>query len=61
MVGAYTEDLTNQRTVKIGGWALGRGWALARDSTVYADLPNLRATEQPPAQFPQHNSPIHSG
>ena len=34
MVGGYTEDLTNHRTVKIGGWAIARGWALARDNTV---------------------------
>ena len=34
MVGGYTEDLTNHRTVKIGGWAIARGWALARDNMV---------------------------
>ena len=34
MVGGYTEDLTNHRTVKIGGWALAWGWALARDNTI---------------------------
>ena len=27
MVGSYTEDLTE---LKIGGWALVQGWALAR-------------------------------
>ena len=35
MVGGYTEDLTNHRTVKIGGWALAWGWALARDNMVH--------------------------
>ena len=34
MVAGYTEDLTNYRTVNIGGRALARGWALARDNTV---------------------------
>ena len=34
VVGGYTEDLTNHRTVKIGGWALARGWELARDNTI---------------------------
>ena len=34
MVGGYTEDLTNHKTVKIGGWALARGWALAWDNMV---------------------------
>ena len=36
MVGSYTEDLTTHRTVKIGGWALARGWALVRDNMVVA-------------------------
>ena len=30
----HAEDLTNHRAVKIGGWALAWGWALARDNTV---------------------------
>ena len=34
MVDGYVKDLTNHKTVKIGGWALVRGWALARDNTV---------------------------
>ena len=34
MVGGYTEDLTNHRTVKIGEWALAWGWTLAQDNTV---------------------------
>ena len=34
MVGGYTENVTNHRTVEIGGWALAQGWALARDTTV---------------------------
>ena len=34
IVGSYTEELTTHRTVKIGGWALARGRALARDNTV---------------------------
>ena len=34
MVGDYTEDLTNHRTVKIGGWALARAWA--QDNAVHA-------------------------
>ena len=35
MVGGYTEDLKKiHKTVKIGGWVLARGWALARDNTV---------------------------
>ena len=28
------EDLTNHKTVKIGGWALARGLALAQDNMV---------------------------
>ena len=35
MVGSYTENLEKPRTVKIGGWAVARVWALARDNTVY--------------------------
>ena len=31
MVGGYTESLKNHKTVKIGGWALARVWALAWD------------------------------
>ena len=40
MVGGYIEDGTNHRTVKIGGWALARGWALVQDNTlvVYISL-----------------------
>ena len=34
IVGGYMEDLTNHRTVKIGGWALARGWVLAQDNIV---------------------------
>ena len=34
MVGGYTENLKNPKTVKIGGWALTRVWALVRDNTV---------------------------
>ena len=37
IVGGYTEDLTNHRTVKIGGWALAQGWALSRNNTVHVD------------------------
>ena len=33
MVGSYTEDLTHHKTVKIRGWVLARGWALAWDDT----------------------------
>ena len=33
MVGGYTEAVTNHRTVKIGGWALARGWAPVQDNT----------------------------
>ena len=35
MVDGYTEDLTNHKTVKIGEWALARGWTLAWDSIIY--------------------------
>ena len=35
MVGGYTENLKNHRTVKIGGRALARLWALPRDNTVH--------------------------
>ena len=34
MVGGYTENLENHKTVKIGGWTLARVWVLARDNTV---------------------------
>ena len=34
IVGGYMEDIINHWTVKIGGWALAQGWALARDNTV---------------------------
>ena len=34
MVGGYMEDLKNHKTVKIGGWPLVRGWALAWDNTL---------------------------
>ena len=34
MVGGYTENLENNKTVKIRGWALDRVWALARDNMV---------------------------
>jgi len=34
MVGSYTENLENHKTVKIGGWALARVWAPALDNTV---------------------------
>ena len=40
MVGGYTEDLKNHKTVKIGGWALVQGWALARDNMVYGIIGN---------------------
>ena len=30
--------LKNHRTVKIGGWALTQGWALARDNTIIVGI-----------------------
>ena len=42
MVGGYTENpKKNTKTVKSGGWALVRVWALARDNTVAAVFANL--------------------
>ena len=34
MVGSYSENPENHKTVKIWGWALARVWALAQDNTV---------------------------
>ena len=34
MVGGYTQDLKNHRTVKIVGWAIKWDWGLARDNRV---------------------------
>ena len=34
MVGGYTDNLENNKTVKIRGWALARVWALAWDNMV---------------------------
>ena len=34
MVGSYTENLENNKTVKIGRWVLAWVWALALDNTV---------------------------
>ena len=46
MVGDYMEDLTNHRTVKIGGWTLARGWELARDHTVCIIISHLTLVSQ---------------
>ena len=35
MVGGYTEDLKNHKTVKIGWWVLAQGWVLAQDKMVH--------------------------
>ena len=44
-VGSYMEDLKNNRTAKIGQWALAQGWALAWDNVVYLahlSVPSLK-------------------
>ena len=46
MVGGYTEDLKNHKTVKIGKWALAQRWVLARrwvlawDNTIHTSNTN---------------------
>ena len=41
MVGGYTVDLINHSTIKIGGWALARGWVLALHNTVLGKLSHV--------------------
>ena len=52
MLGGYTEDITNNRTVKIAEWALAQGWPLAQDNTVLAISTSMTSLPSSPSWMP---------
>ena len=61
MVGGYTEDLTNHRTVKIGGWALAQGWVLARDNTLFPGLLIIQVKKERERPLSQSDNILYLG